>query len=128
MEETQTNIGQLEIGTMETEKTKLEAKPVKIVRFRSEHIEKAKSDKVIFEVEHPDREEVISISAVSVLAGKQVMTTGTWLNTDSEGKLLKDSQLVRFIVYLGCKNLEETIGKEVATELDEKGYLCFKAY
>ena len=126
--ETQENIGTLTIGTKETEKMKLEPKTVKIVDFKIEHIEKAKSDKVCFEVKHPDREETLGISAVSTLVDKQVITTGTWLNYDDDKLIVKNSSLSYLLNNLGAKNLNETKGKEIETELDEKGYLCFKAY
>jgi len=123
-----TNKGSTEIGTLETEKTKLKPAKLKIVAFKIEHIEKAHNDKVVFEAKHPDAEDTIKISAVSCLNGKQVITTGTWFNLDADEKIVKDSALANLLVSLNVTNLNDTIGKEIDTEAEEHGYLVFKAY
>lgn len=124
----QTNLGQIEIGTKESEKSKLEPAKLKIVKHEIENIEKANAKKVVFEVKHPDREETIKISAVSYLDGKQVVTTGTWFNLDEDEKIVKNSSLANFLSFIDAKNLDDTKDKEVDSELDDKGYLAFKAY
>lgn len=124
----QTKLGSLEIGTKELERTKLEPKKVKIVNWSVVPVEKAHAEKIEFEVKHPDKEENIYLSSVSLIDGKQVTTIGTWLNKDDEGKLQKGSALVRFLTKIGANNLDETKNKEIETELDDKGYLVFKAY
>jgi len=126
--EEQTNIGNLAIGTKETEKQKLKPAKVKIVNYLIEQVEKAKSNKVKFECEHPDKDEHIFISSASCLSNKQVITTGTWLNYDDDGLIVKQSQLATLMRFLGANTLNETKDKFCDTELDDKGYLCFKAY
>jgi len=125
---TQTNLGQTEIGTIEPEKQKLMPAKVKIVNYEIKAIEKARADKAIFEVKHPDKEETIHISAVAYLESKQVTTAGTWLNLDKENKIYKGSALAVLLKKLEAKNLDETKGKECDTEMDDNSYLCFKAY
>lgn len=126
--EEQTNIGQLEIGTTEKQKLELEPKKVKIVSWAKKSVEKAHGDKIEFEVKHPDKEEIIRISAVSFLRNKAIITQGTWFNLDEEGKIQKGSSLAVLLNKLGVKNLNETKDKEVDTESDENNFLVFKAY
>jgi len=120
---------ELEIGNIEQEKKTLEPKKVKIVKAMIVEIEKAnKAEKVNCEVKHPDSDDTITISSVSYLVGRNVLTRGLWFNKDKEGKIQKGSSLAVFLNKVGVKNLKELEGKEVETELDEKGYLCFRAY
>ena len=126
--EEQANIGNTGIGTKEPENTKLEPASLKIVSYVKEPIEKAKADKIVFEVKHPAKEETIHISAVLYLDGKAVKTSGTWFNLDDDGNIFKGSALAVLMEALGAKTLDETVGKECDSELDEKGYLAFKAY
>jgi len=121
-------IGQIEIGTKEPEKQKLEPKKVKIVSWRKTPIEKAHADKIEFEVKHPDKSESLYLSAVTYLDGKAIVTKGTWFKLDEDGKIVKNSSLAILLNKLQAKNLDETKDKEIETELDDKGYLCFKAY
>ena len=116
------------IGTKDQEKKKLDPAKVKIVKVRVELVEKAKRNKAIFTCKYPDREETLDISAVSFLDGKNVKTVGTWINLDEEDKLQKGTGLTVFIAKLGANNLSECEGKEIETELDDSGYLVFKAY
>lgn len=124
----QTNLGTLEIGTTEEEREYLKPKKVKIVSWVKKSVEKAKGDKIEFEVKHPDREETIKISAVSFLKNKAVITVGTWLSLDKEGKLQKGTGLVSLLNKLEAKSLDETKGKEIDTEADDRGWLIFKVY
>ena len=126
--EEQTNIGQLEVGTIEEEIQKLEPKKVKIVNWTKKSVEKAHDDKIEFEVKHPNKEENIRISAVSFLRNKAVVTFGTWFNLDKEKKIQKGSALASLIKKLDVKNLDDLKNKEVETETDENGFLVFKAY
>ena len=126
--ETQTNIGDKAIGTKESEKQKLEPAKVKIVNFRVEPVSKSKADKVVFEVKHPNRDDLINISTANVLKNKAVITAGTWLNYDEDELIVKNSQLAYLMNFLGAKTLNEMKDKECETEMDDKGYLCFKAY
>lgn len=126
--ETQAEL-EIGIGNTEQEKKTLEPKKVKIVKVTIVEIEKAKkAEKVNCEVKHPDSEDTIVISSVSYLVGRNVLTRGLWLNKDKDGKIQKGSSLAVFLNKVEAKNLKQVEGKEVETELDEKGYLCFKAY
>lgn len=116
-----------EIGTTEPERQVLKPARLKIVNVEIILVEKAKSKKAVFEVRHPDKEETIRISSVAYLDGREVVTSGTWYNLDKEKKLQKGCALAVLLNKIGAKNLQESIGKEVESELEGK-YLCFKAY
>jgi hypothetical protein len=47
---------------------------------------------------------------------------------DVDGLIPKQSALASFLSSFNALNLDALIGKEIPTELDEKNYLCFKAY
>jgi len=114
----------LGIGTKET----VALKPAK-VKIEKVSIEPAgKGKKVVCEVKHPDKEETIKISELRYIKGTEVVVSGTWINEDEDGLIRKGSALANLLNFLGCKTIKELVGKEPNTELDAKGYLCFKAY
>ena len=121
-EQTELKIG---IGTQESEKTFLKPAKVKIVSAKIEDTKKAR--KIVFSCKHPDKEELIGLSAVAYLQDRAVKISGTWLNLDKDGKLQKGSALVTFLQKIGANTIEESAGKECDTELDGQ-YLVFKAY
>ena len=118
-----------QVGTIESEKKRLEPKKVKIVKVEIIEVGKEKKNKKAnCLVEHPDYSEgQITISAVAYLKDKKVETTGLWYNLDEEGNIQKGSALATFLNYTNSKNLKELEGKEVETDSDGN-YLVFKAY
>ena len=120
-EQNELNLG---IGTKEN----VALKPAK-VKIEKISIEPAgKGKKVSCEVKHPDKEETIKISELRYIKGTEVVVSGTWLNQDEDGLIRKGSALATLLTFLDCKTIKDLEGKEVQTELDAKGYLCFKAY
>lgn len=117
-----------EVGTIESEKKTLEAKKVKIVKVDVIEVGANKNKKVTCAVEHPDADQQISISAVAYLKDKKVTNIGLWFSLDKEENIQKGSALAVFLNFVEAKNLQELEGKEVVTELDEKNFLCFRAY
>lgn len=113
------------IGKIEPEKVALKPAKVKIVGVKVEDTKKAK--KVVYEVKHPDREEPIHISSVAYLVDRNVKVSGTWFNLDKNNQLQKGSANVVLLQRVGASTIEESVGKEIDTEL-EGSYLCFKAY
>ena len=127
MENEKGNIG---IGTKEN--VSLKATTVKIVSYKIE-MQKDRSgieigEKVSVMCKHPDKPEFIEISSVSYKKGKEIKTSGLWFKLDIDGKIPKQSSLASLLVCLKANNLNELVGKDAMTELDEKNYLCFKAY
>ena len=116
-----------EIGTKEMKTQTLQPTIVKIVKVEINLVEKAKSKKVNCFVKHPDREEPISISSVSLLIDKAIETKGLWYNTDEEENIQKGSPLADFLVKNECKTLKDLQGKELETELSGN-WLVFKCY
>jgi len=123
---TQTELNK-EIGTAESEKKEvLEPKEVKIVEVNFRDTPKGKV--LECKSQHPDRDESIKISSVSYLRDKQVVTGGLWYSLDKDEKIQKGSALAVFLNKLGAKTPNELVGKQAQTELDDKQWLCFKAY
>ena len=123
---TQTELNK-EIGTMDSEKKEvLEPKKVKIVEVSLRDTAKGKILSCISK--HPDKDEPIKISSLSYLKDKKVITGGLWFSLDSDEKIQKGSALAIFLKKLGAKTPKELEGKEAETELDDKEWLCFKAY
>ncbi len=124
--ETQTEL-EKEVGTIEPEVQTLKAAKVKIVNVEVIEVGDKKNKKVNCLVMHPDKDEPITISSVSYLRDKAVVTTGLWYNLDKDENIQKGSALATFLSSMDSKNVGELKDKEVDTELDGK-YLCFKAY
>jgi hypothetical protein len=123
--ETQQEELKIGLGKLENEKVMLKPAKVKIVNATIEATVKAK--KVVFECKHPDKEETIRISTAAFIENKQVKISGTWFNMDKESKIQKGSALYVMLTKLNANSIEETIGKDVDTDL-ENNYLCFKLY
>jgi len=128
--ENQTEFGKIGIGTKEN----ISLKPA-LVKIASYKVEMQKDrdgkevgEKVSITCKHPEKDEMIEISAVSYKKGKEIKTSGMWFKLDVDGKIPKQSALAGFLVFFKAENLDALIGKDVPTELDEKNYLCFKAY
>jgi len=116
-----------EIGTTEPEKKEaLAPKKVKIVDVKLRDTKKGKI--VECEAKHPDREEPIHISSLSYIRDKQIVSGGLWFTLDKEEKIQKGSALAVFLNYVGVNNPISLKDKEIKTELDDKEWLCFKAY
>ena len=124
--ETQNELNK-EIGTAEPEKKEvLEPKKVKIVEV---NLRDTKKGKILnCKSEHPDKDEPINISSISYIRDKQIVTGGMWYSLDKDEKIQKGSALSVFLRKLGVNTPKELEGKEAETELDEKQWLCFKAY
>lgn len=122
--------GKVEIGTKEY--AKLKPEKVKIfgykVEMQKDRNEKDVGEKVSFICKHPDKPENIEISSIAYRKGKEIRTSGTWYQLDEDKLIAKNSALAILLVSLKAINLDETTGKEIATELDDRGYLVFKAY
>ena len=130
--EKQTEIEKGKIGVGTKENVALKPLNVKIISYSIEAVkdknERSVGEKVSVTCKHPEKDEMIEISAVSYKKGKEIKTSGMWFKLDEDNLIPKQSALAGFLVYLKAENLDELIGKDIPTELDEKNYLCFKAY
>lgn len=119
---------ELKIGIGTEEAVTLKPEKVKILSVKIEEVGEKKNKKLVCEVKHPSSETPIHISAVKWETKGKLESTGLWINKDQKGLLRKGSALVVFMQKLNCKTMEELKDKEVETAVDDKGYLCFKAY
>ena len=117
----------LETGVGTREPEKLKAEKVYILKVEIESTEKF-GEKVVFTVKHPSKTENLRISKVKYIDKEKVKTAGTWFKLDEDGKLFKGSALAKLLIYYNADNLKAMVGKNVDTELDDAGYLVFKAY
>ena len=114
------------IGTIEPEKREaLQPKKVKIVDVNFRDTKKGKI--INCKCSHPDKE-AVNISSVSYLKDKQIVTSGLWFTLDKESNIQKGCALATLMQNLVVNTPEELKGKEAETELDDDGWLCFKAY
>jgi len=116
-----------EIGNEEA--VLLKPSVVEIVNVAVIEVGDKKARKLVWEVKHPDAQDIIKISAVKYESKGKLETSGLWVNLDSKGLIRKGSALVTFLNFVGAKNsFGDLKGKRIQTAQDEKGYLVFKAY
>lgn len=117
------------IGSVEPE-SKLEPKPVKVVDVSTELI--AYGDKqwdvVVFRVKHPDKNETFEIKKVKYEKDNKIKVVGTSLSLDKEENINKASALAHLLNYYKASTPAEMKEKEIQTSLDDRGFLCIKAY
>ena len=118
-EKLEKGIGTKELETLKPAKVKID--DVKIGEVKT-------NEKLICLVKHPDRDDQITISSVKYIAKEKLKVSGLWYKEDEDGNIQKGTSLAVFLDFVKVKTMKELIGKEVDTMLDEKGYLCFKAY
>jgi hypothetical protein len=127
----ETEKGKIGIGTKEGVSLKPALVTIlgyKIEMQKEKATQKEIGEKVSVICKHPDKPENIEISSVSYKKLKEIKTTGLWFKLDADNLIPKNSGMAQLLNILKASNLDEITGKEVMTELDEKGYLCFKAY
>jgi len=117
-----------EISDKDIEKLKPEPCKVKDIEIVDVMLSDQKGEKATFIVQHPEREDLIRISAAQFVRNKKITTSGTWISKDEEGKFLKASALAILMSFYGAATLRDMMGIEVQTALDGKGFLCIKAY
>lgn len=116
----------LEVGTKMH--AKLEPQLVHIESVEVKPVGNKNAKKVVCSCKHPDTIELISLSTVQYREKNTIKESGLWVNKDNEGKLQKGSALANMLEKLGCQKLGDLVGKDIATDLDTKGYLAFKIY
>lgn len=126
MEDLNVQIGTEELSTLKP--AAVEIVGVNVVEVKNKEGTKVIGKKAVFQVQHPDSKDNVSISGVIYISKNQVKQSGTWFNIDKNKQLQKGSALANFMLKLGIATLAEAITKQVDTVLDGKGYLAFKAY
>jgi len=121
----------LNVGIGEKEMEGLKPEKVAICGVSIEPIVKDSKEigkKATLLCKHPAKEEPIKISQVKYVKKNKIETSGLWVNLDDDKKLRKGSAIVSLMNYLQVGTLNELVGKEIQTDLDDNGYLCFKIY
>lgn len=121
----------LGVGTKELATKKLATKPVSIEAIKIEEVKKDDrliGEKVVFSVKHPDKEQWIQISSIQHIKDSKIETVGAWLKLDEDNKIQKGTAVAGLLGFYKVQNLHELLKAAVPTALDEKGYLCIKAY
>lgn len=127
MEEKQTNLNELVIGIKEA--TKLKPAVVKIVKAAIESVGEKGHQKLVCEVEHPEKSDgTIKISDAKMEIREMLKVFPLWFNKDEDGLIRKGSTLALFLQSAGVSNVVGLIGKTMTTTEDSNGYLVFKAY
>jgi hypothetical protein len=107
---------------------RLEAKPVVVNTARIEEKGVKKTPLLILSVKHPDQDETIDLSKVQFIDGSNVKTVGLWISQDEDENLQKGSTVSKLMTFYKIKQLVEIKEMTLQTVLDEKNYLCIKAY
>jgi len=131
--ESQEDLLNKKVGTIEHEKLKASKVIVKDISIQEQ--KKKGSDKIAgkithFLCKHPDKDEPIDITKVLYRKDEKesVKETGLWYNEDKEKNIQKGSPLAVLMSHFNVSILRDLENKELDTEANEAGYLCFKAY
>lgn len=116
----------LKIG--EKESVNLKPARIKIVNVTVEEVGEKKNKKIVCNVKHPDKEELIKISSVKFENKGNLSSVGLWYNPDEDNNIRKGSALSVLMNFLNAPTPNDLTDKEIETAEDEKGYLTFKAY
>ena len=139
MEDVNLDVFSKGIGNKEGNKA-LVAKPVVVqgkviepIKYKADNPDPKKAGKeigkkLVLLCKHPDREELVRISGMKIIAGKTVKETTIWVKLDEDGMIEKGSHMALLLDKYGCKTLNELDGKTLLTEPDEVGYLIIKCY
>lgn len=132
-EESQEDLLNKKVGTLEPEKlkpAKVLVKDISIQQQMKKGTDKPVGKLAIFMCKHPDKEELIKLSKVLFRKDEKesVKESGLWYNKDKEDNIQKGSPLAVLLEYNKVLTLKDLENQELETELNEAGYLCFKAY
>ena len=94
--------------------------------------EGSKAKVVVFSCKHPDKAELIRLSAINLKKVKDNSITikkeTLWYNLDDEGNIRKGSAVANVLNFYKLETLKAFENKAIETEADASGYLVIKAY
>lgn len=122
------NNNDLKIGIGTKESVSLKPALVTILNVEIQEVGTKNARKLVCFCSHPDKADGISISSIKWENKGKLEITGLWLNKDEDGLLRKKSALATFLENNNVQTAEQLVNKQIPTQLDEKGYLCFKNY
>ena len=85
-------------------------------------------EKTILLIQHPDAQDLVALSSVAYLKNKAIKQSALWYNEDEEGNIVKNSALAETMKFYKVASIKQFTGKVINVELDDRGYLCIKAY
>ena len=85
-------------------------------------------DKVVVSIVHPDAQDLVALSSVLYLKNRSVKQSALWYQEDADKNIPKSSALAETMRFYKISTIRAFEGKTISTELDDKGYLCIKAY
>ena len=118
-------IGDIEVKKLDPKKVLVKTLAITTQKNKKDEVV---GDIVLMECKHPDQDDTIPISKVLYLKDKSIKEAGLWYNQDKEDNIQKGSALAALMSYVGVKTLSEFVNKELETEANDAGYLCFKGY
>jgi hypothetical protein len=117
----------LSIGTKERQK--LEAKDCTVQAVENKYVGGGKKyPKLVIHLKHPDREAPLNVSDAKVETKGQLEIKALFINLDEDGKLQKGSAIAALLNHYNVPSINGLVGKTVKTTVDDKGYICIKAY
>jgi hypothetical protein len=118
------------IGTKESVKLQAGSYVVKAVSV--ENVKKktgeAVGEKVVLSIKHADSQDLVALSSATYLKNKSVKQSALWYQEDADGNIPKSSALAEVMRFYKIESIRQFEGKNITTEVDDKGYLCVKAY
>jgi|AntAceMinimDraft_4_1070372.scaffolds.fasta_scaffold217333_1 hypothetical protein len=114
------------VGNKEIER--LGPKPVVVDTARIEEKGTNKTPLLILSVKHPDQEETLDLSKAQFIEGTNVKTVGLWISQDADENIQKGSAVAKLMAFYNITQLVELKDITLQTILDDKKYLCIKAY
>ncbi len=125
-------IGTKEPKVLTAKKVTVVGRKIEAVIGKTKNPGKEVGKKLVLIVKHPDKEEPINISEIIYIVdnktGKLIKSSALWLNMDEDGNIQKGSLIAKLLEKYGKKTVDELIGIELETELDNMNYLAIKAY
>ena len=126
-----TNELETPIGTKEAKKLPAGFVVIKNIAVESPR-EGSKARVVMLSCLHPDREELIKISAINTkkVQGNNITIKKEtlWYNLDEDKNIKKGSSVATLMQFYKVNTLKELENKSIEAEPDASGYLVIKAY
>lgn len=112
----------------------LECKPVLIsnVVIQTHNKEKKKMDNQLVQIhcKHPDQNDLIKLTQIQRIRGKDVINTALFVNVDDDRKFMKDSGIATLLSFNNVSTLKELEGLTMDTvkESETSKYMALKCY
>ncbi len=112
----------------------LDPKVVKMVSIviQTHNKDNKKMDNELVQVhcKHPDNDDLIKLTQIQHIRGRDVINTALFISADDEGKFMKDSGIAKLLAFKNVSTLKALEGLEIDTikESETSKYMCLKCY